>query len=807
MSVIGLDVGNLTSVVALARRKGIDVVLNSQSGRETPSMVNFADKQRFIGCAAGEKMSMSPKNTITQLKRIVGKKFSDPELQADLGLLNYAVHEGPGGEPAMTVNYMGEQRTFTPVEILGMLLGDLKNIAESDQGAKISDVVIGVPVFYTDVQRRAVLDASAIAGLNCLRIMPETTAVALSYGIYKTDLPEDKPLNVAFIDVGHSALQCSVVAFKKGQLTVLATGYDRNFGGANFDDVLYQHLCEEFKEKYKLDVKSNPRATLRLRVAVEKAKKVLSTNPETPLAVECLMNDVDVKSHLTRELMESLASPLLDRAIEPMKAALAEAGLTPADISSCELVGGSSRLPFLAAKLTEFFGKEPSRTLNATESVARGCALQGAMLSPTFRVRDFEVVDAFPYPIDFMWQAAPDDENATGGVCSSNVFTKNNPVPNTKLLTFYRNDTFSVDCCYADPSLLPPGTKPQIGSFTVGPLPAAKDPATKPKVKVKIQLNLHGLVSVEGAQMVEEEEPEAPKEEESAKMETDAEKADGEAKEGDKPKEEEKPKKKKLKKTDIPVTSSVGGLSAPDLEKAKESEFEMALQDRVMEETKMKKNDVEEYIYSFRGKLCDAYQPFATESEASTLSSKLDQTEDWLYEDGEDETKGVYIAKLEELKKLGDPIEMRYKEESSRGPAAATLKQTASSFLGMLEDARYEHIEAEEKEKVNKECTAALAWLSEKEAQQAALAKNVDPALLTNDITKKSDMLERFCSPIMSKPKPKPKPEEPKPEELKPEAAAEGGEPMDTSAEGAAAEGEAPPAADAGPTPMQADLD
>mmetsp|Transcript_10607 Transcript_10607/g.36870 ORF Transcript_10607/g.36870 Transcript_10607/m.36870 type:complete len:821 (-) Transcript_10607:99-2561(-) len=817
MSVVGLDVGNLTSVVALARRKGIDIVLNSQSGRETPSMINFGEKQRFIGCAAGEKMSMAPKNTVTQLKRIVGKKFAEPELQADLPLLNYTLTEGEAGEPVANVTYMGEQRTFSPERLLAMLLGDLKIIAENDQGSKVTDVVIGVPVFYTDTQRRAVLDAAHIAGFNCMRLMPETTAVALAYGIYKTDLPETEPLKVCFVDVGHSSMQVSVVAFKKGKLEILGTGYDRNFGGANFDDCLYQHLCKEFLEKYKIDVRSNARATLRLRVAVEKAKKVLSINPETGLSVECIMDDVDVRATLTRDLLEELAKEQLGRAMVPIQSALAEAGMKPEDCASIELVGGASRMPFLGKALMELFGKEPSRTLNATESVAKGCALQGAMLSPTFRVREFEVVDAYPYEVSFMWQAAPDDEAAaSGGVCNSVVFQKNNPVPSTKLLTFFRSETFTVDACYNDPSQLPPGIKPQIASFTIGPVPPAKD-GGKSKIKLKTRLNLHGVVSVESAQVVEEVVEEVPAAEAAPKAEEPKAEGEGEgeakaggegqgdakAEDGAAPMDAEAadaPKtKKKTVRTDIPVASTFAGMAGPALQEATEREFDMALQDRVMEETKEKKNLVEEYVYSMRNKLYAELEQYVTEEDRAAFSSVLDQTEDWLYEDGEDETKGVYVQKLEELKTRGDPIVERHAEEASRGPAVSALRATAGSYISMLSDPKYEHIEEEEKAKVKKECEDALAWLAEKEGLQAAAAKTDTPVLLTKDVTKKNDVIARFCQPIMSKPKPKPPPP---PEPEKPaEGAKEEAAPMESEegkpADGAAAEG--------GATPMAAD--
>lgn len=209
--------------------------------------------QRFVGVSAGEKISMEPKNTIGQLKRLLGKRNGDAELAADAPAFSFGVEDGPEGVPQVRVQYMGEAKTFRAEQLLAALLGELKAIGEKDQGAKITDAVLSIPGFFTEQQRRAVLDAASIAGLNVLRLIHETTATALAYGIYKTDLPADKPVHVAFIDAGHASLQArrstalglggltpcaqvSIVAFTKAGLKVLGYGYDRNFGGRNFDE-------------------------------------------------------------------------------------------------------------------------------------------------------------------------------------------------------------------------------------------------------------------------------------------------------------------------------------------------------------------------------------------------------------------------------------------------------------------------------------------------------------------------------------------------------------------------------------------
>ncbi|MBA0739825.1 hypothetical protein Gogos_013056 [Gossypium gossypioides] len=789
MSVVGFDFGNESCIVAVARQRGIDVVLNDESKRETPAIVCFGEKQRFIGTAGAASSMMNPKNSISQIKRLIGRQFSDPELQRDIKSLPFNVTEGPDGYPLIHARYLGEMRTFTPTQVLGMVFSNLKSIAEQNLKAAVVDCCIGIPVYFTELQRRAVLDAATIAGLHPLRLIHETTATALAYGIYKTDLPENDQLNVAFVDIGHASMQVCIAGFKKGQLKILAHSFDRSLGGRDFDDVLFHHFSAKFKEEYKIDVSQNAKACLRLRAACEKLKKVLSANPEAPLNIECLMDEKDVRGFIKREDFEQISAPILQRVKAPLEKALADAGLAVGDVHMVEVVGSASRIPSILKILTEFFGKEPRRTMNASECVGRGCALQCAILSPTFKVREFQVNESFPFPISLSWKGSVPDAQNGEAEQEQLVFPKGNPIPSVKAVTFHKTSTFSVDVQYSDVSDLQAPAK--ISTYMIGPFPTLR--SEKPKLKVKVRLNLHGIVSVESATLLEEEEVEVPvsKEpaKEDAKMETDEKPNDSSApganetdvnmqdakgtaeaagvengvpQSGDKPVQMEtdtkvEAPKKKVKKTNVPVAELVyGAMVSGDLQKAVEKEFEMALQDRVMEETKDKKNAVEAYVYDMRNKLCDKYHDFVTASDKEELMAKLQETEDWLYEDGEDETKGVYIAKLEELKKQGDPIEERYKEYSERGTIIDQLAYCINSYreAAMSNDTKFDHIELAEKQKVLNECVEAEAWLREKKQQQDQLPKYATPVLLSADVRKKAEALDRFCRPIMMKPKP-----------------------------------------------------
>ncbi|OXB53214.1 UNVERIFIED_CONTAM: hypothetical protein H355_015135, partial [Colinus virginianus] len=277
------------------------------------------------------------------------------------------------------VRYLDEERLFAVEQITGMLLAKLKETSESALKKPVADCVISVPSFFTDMERRSVMAAAQIAGLNCLKLMNETTAVALAYGIYKQDLPalEEKPRNVVFVDMGHSAYQVSICAFNKGKLKVLATTFDPFLGGRNFDEALVDYFSEEFRTKYKLNVKENPRALLRLYQECEKLKKLMSANAsDLPLNIECFMNDLDVSSKMNRAQFEQLCAALLSRVEPPLRAAMEQAKLQREDIYSIEIVGGATRIPAVKEQISNFFCKEISTTLNADEAVARGCALQ-----------------------------------------------------------------------------------------------------------------------------------------------------------------------------------------------------------------------------------------------------------------------------------------------------------------------------------------------------------------------------------------------------------------------------------------------
>ncbi|XP_074285291.1 heat shock 70 kDa protein 14-like [Silene latifolia] len=497
MSVVGFDFGNGSCVVAVAKHV-INVVLNDEYKRETPTIVSFGEKQPIVGIDGATSALMNPKNTISQIKRLIGLPFSDPELQKDLKLVPFTVTEGPDGFPLIHAMYLGQNKTFTPTQVLGMLLSSLKGIAEKNLNASVVDCCIGIPVYFTDLQRRAILDAAIIAGLNPLRLIHETTATASAYGFYKTDLPENDPINVAFVDVGHSSLQVCIGAFRKCQVKILSHSFDRSLGGRDFDEILFQHFVTKFKDEYNIDVHQNERACVRLRAACEKLKKLLSANHEASLTIECLMEAKDVRVFITRNEFEEISIPILERVKKPLEKALVEAGLCTKEIHTVEVVGSGSMVPAIMKIMTAFFRKELCRTMDASESLAKGCALECAIHSPTIRVKDFQVNDIFPFPISMSWKGLAGV--AAVDQYSTIVIPKGTPIPSLKAVTVATSGTFAVSFHYADASALQ--APAHISTYMVGPIKVVS--GDRAMLKIRVRLNLHGIVSADLATLLEE---------------------------------------------------------------------------------------------------------------------------------------------------------------------------------------------------------------------------------------------------------------------------------------------------------------
>eukprot|EP00639_Heterosigma_akashiwo_P031965 CAMPEP_0194722598 /NCGR_PEP_ID=MMETSP0296-20130528/13674_1 /TAXON_ID=39354 /ORGANISM="Heterosigma akashiwo, Strain CCMP2393" /LENGTH=841 /DNA_ID=CAMNT_0039625643 /DNA_START=102 /DNA_END=2627 /DNA_ORIENTATION=- len=835
MSVVGIDLGNMNAVIGKAGgRRGTTILLNENSNRLNPAMVSFNGAQRFVGEGAASIARSNYKNTIHSLKRLIGRKWSDPELQAEIPRLSFTVVEMPGDKVGVKVAYNDGEKTLCVEHVVAMLLCKLADVAaKASDGVAVADAVVAVPSWFTDAHRRAMKNACEIAGLHVLRLLNETTAAALAYGAFKSAkglFDPQKPKHVMFVDMGHSGYSATVAAFVQGSLTVKACAYDHNLGGRDMDWAIVEHLAAEFTKKHGHDPLGNKKALLKLYQSAERGKKQLSPLgvPEVLITVECLMEDLDFTYTLTLEKYEELIAPLCARVAAPIQQVLQESGLAPDALDAVEIVGGATRVPAVKRAVAAALALPPtpphyglSATMNADEAVAEGATLQCAILSSRFKVKDFAVRDAVPYPVRLSWDPAAAEAGAADAAAAMEdgedaaaegdgvlLFRRNEETPKTRRVTFRRAEPFTVSAAYdaSAQGLLPPGADLAIAAFRVDG-PAAGGPARS--VRVNVKHDLHGIVQVSSAQLMEavEEATPAPVAAPEGK--------DGPASEAGTP-EPPAAKKKKFKKTELTVTVEAFELTRAELEAAKVEEAAMAVQDRLIQETTDKRNELETYLYAMRDKIIGELRPYLEDGVREDYSKQLEGAEEWLYSDeGFDATKAAYASKLTELQSVGGPAEKRQWEHQYRDQTVKQLTDLVEEFKAYANsvDEKYAHIEEEERKKIRDECEATAAWAYDQVEKQGALPLHADPALPISLLQEKSQALRNVCYPIITKPKPAPKKEEKKEEDKKDDSAEAGTEgaskegdtgdnadKMDTEGEGESAapmETDAPPEAPA----------
>ena len=782
--IVGIDLGTAGATVSTIKKGALDVILNEASKRKSPALVSFHNGRRYLGEPAAALESGNAKNTIRDIKRLAGRQWSDPEVQRDISRLanRDRFRELPGDNVGVEITHNGENIVFDMRSILAMQLAGLKRTSEQtmkevhDTVAVVRDVVLSVAPSATDAERRALLDAAKIAGLNVLRLMNENAAVALDYGMWKNarNMFDDKTVNVLFVDIGYSSIWASVVAFTKGKASVLSCAYEREFGGRDVDLALMEQFAAEFQAKTKLDPRKDPKAMLKLRAAAEKAKQVLTPEGMTKaeVYVEYLMNEIDLRTILTIEQLDAVIGPLAAR-IEPLvKRALADAKLTPSDISGAELIGGSSRMRQFKKAVGNALGLDTSKppnfgvltTLNGDESVSRGCALMCAILSPQFKIAaTLELKELVPIPIKVQWEqpataaaSAGKDEKAEDGedqVASGNslgLLKRTDDTPKLRRVTFRRGEPFEIVASYDDPideAILSAKANRVIGKFKVSGMPAGSNSG---KIAVTFTHDKSGVFGVSSAQLqTEEAAPPA---------------ADKDAKDAP---------KKKIIKTDLNVSSVTASLSEEELDKFARLESDLAAKDKALKDLSDKRNELEEFIYSARSDIEDKLKPYATEEEANKLKAKLDEDENWLYtEEGENATLQQMTQRLAALHTIYDAAHNRLLEIDARQSSIEKLSQQIQSYLAVANSISpdHEHITEEERKKVRLACDDALSWINSQQEAQGKLPLNKDPILTASAVDANAGTLRQECRPIVEKPKPKPAPVEKPKAEAKPAA-------------------------------------
>jgi heat shock protein 4 len=742
-------------------------------------MVGFSENRK-MGEQAQMASSSNYRNSVGgAMKRLCGLAFDSDEAKMEMGhcvgLTFVPISHASGGPDSVgvQVELAGETKIIPVEQVAGMMIHHMGTIA-AQKAAETSnetdasklfpqDWVVSIPAYFTDAQRRALLDGCAMVGLTSQvqRLMHEPTATALSYGIFKDlrkEFTADKPTHIMFIDFGASAFTVSIANFEPGKLQVLSAVSDKQLGGRDIDELIAQWLADEFKAKYgkKLsgEPMERPKTRLKLLTAAEKAKKTLSPYgvKEARINLEMIMDDLDFSITLKADKYEAMLAPLLERMSGPVQQALAEAKLQAADMASVEIVGGSTRITAVKNKLTELLGGQNlSTTMNADEAVARGTALQSAILSPRFKVLPYDIQECQPFPVTVAWDTPVTEENSVV------MFDRGLNFPIVRRVTIKKKADFTVEAYYEP-------TKP-IATFHV-PLQANGDEDVKIRVNIKEDPN--GVLQMSSVQKVEEKEPEPPKE-------------------GEEEKEAEGEKKAKITKTNLEYTVKRPlQWTQKEIDEAHEKEVAMANNDRIVRETADMRNELESYIYEMRDKISSDSDlgPYGTDEEKDAFVALNEKMENWLYEDGFEATKTVYAEKLKELKALGAPMQQRQSEAMGRAAAVSTLQQTLEVYKNWVVESQtnesYSHITDEERNKVHTACDETSAWMYQKLDEQGSLSPNQDPVLTVAELNAKVRFLKETCGPIMHKPVPK-KTEIPKPTEEpnKEEEGPKDGDPME----------------------------
>jgi len=810
-SVIGIDLGASVSLVAYVGKGIVDLVQNEVSNRATPSIVGFTDRERLLGDSALAQIRSNAKNSCRNSKHLLAKDVSAPDVEAEHFWSTCKLGQADDGMAGYDVTYKGESKVLSAVPVTAMFLTRLKEITEKWCQANVTDAVLSVPSFFSDAHRQALLDAARIAGISVLRVMNEHTATALAYGIYRSnDFDPEKPLTVAFCSIGHTLFSVSIVQFVRGKLKVLCEKSDK-VGGRDMDECLMREFAAQFQKKHNLDPLTNKKSLFKLEDAVTKTKKILSANLEATVNVECLMEDEDFASTINRADFERMCQPMMDRVNAVLEGAKAMCSVPVDQIDSVEVVGGASRVPWWKNMCSQAFGgKDLSTTMNADESVARGCALQAAILSPLYKVRDFKVQDTTLVGVSVSWAGTALDTSAAkednegdvpmlggdGAIKVADLYPAGSMMNMIKLITLYRKGPFEIKAQHIEDGVMLGSTKRDLGTYRIE-VPAQTE---NQKIKVKTRMTLNGMFTIESAQMVLEEEYEETVKEkrevgtegapEGEKAEGDAPAADGEQKPEDKKedakKEAEKKyewvdvvkKKTKLTRTDLNIhATGRPGLSSDALQKLCDEETQMQSEMKDILETDEKKNDLESYIFNMRDKVAESgeYGPYISEKDREAFNSDLMKAEDWLM-DEMSATKVQYVEKLDELKKTGEPVVWRVRENSTREEWIRAVKGTVLNYRQAAENPgdKYGHISADKRSKITSACGELEKWMVEKQAAQDKLPKFEKPVLLCADMEKKNLELSKMANDILKEPKPappKPSPEEKKKEEAKKEEA------------------------------------